>query len=71
MKFETVRLHFLSEVLICCHPEILLPWQRDVQFLFSIKLGLQRRYFLNYSKTYLPFCNLIQGIQVYIILHLS
>ena len=30
MKFETVRIHFLSDVLICCHPEILLPWQRDV-----------------------------------------
>ena len=30
MKFETVRIHFLSDVLVCCHPEILLPWQRDV-----------------------------------------
>jgi len=30
MKFETMRIHFLSDVLICCHPEILLPWQRDV-----------------------------------------
>ena len=30
MKFETVRIYFLSDVLICCHPEILLPWQRDV-----------------------------------------
>ena len=30
MKFETVQIHFLSNVLICCHPEILLPWQRDV-----------------------------------------
>ena len=30
MKSETVRIHFLSDVLICCHPEILLPWQRDV-----------------------------------------
>ena len=29
MKFETVRIHFWSGVLICCHPEILLPWQRD------------------------------------------
>ena len=44
MNFETVRLHFLSEVLIFCHPEILLPWQRDVQLLLSIKLELQRRY---------------------------
>ena len=26
MKFETVRIHFLSEV-FCCLPEILLPWQ--------------------------------------------
>ena len=30
MKFETERIHFLSDVLICCHPQILLPWQRDV-----------------------------------------
>ena len=33
MKFETVRIHFIliKETLsICCHPEILLPWQRDV-----------------------------------------
>ena len=30
MKFETVRIHFLSDVLVCCHPEILLPSQRDV-----------------------------------------
>ena len=30
MKFETVLIHFLRDVLIFCHPEILLPWQRDV-----------------------------------------
>ena len=30
MKFETVRIHFLGDVLICRHPDILLPWQRDV-----------------------------------------
>ena len=30
MKFETVLIHFLIDVLVCCHPEILLPWQRDV-----------------------------------------
>ena len=30
MKFETVLIHFLNDVLVCCHPEILLPWQRDV-----------------------------------------
>ena len=30
MKFETVRIDFLSDVLVCCQPEILLPWQRDV-----------------------------------------
>ena len=29
-EVETVRIHFLSDVLICCHPKILLPWQRDV-----------------------------------------
>ena len=31
MKFETVRIHFLSDFLVCCHPEILLPLQRDVR----------------------------------------
>ena len=30
MKFETVQIHFLRDVLICCQPEILLPWQWDV-----------------------------------------
>ena len=30
MKFETVRIHFLSDVLVCCHPGILLPKQREV-----------------------------------------
>ena len=30
MKFETVRIHFLSDVLVCCHSRTLLPWQRDV-----------------------------------------
>ena len=29
MTSETVRIHFLSDVFVCCHPEILLPWQRD------------------------------------------
>ena len=30
MKFETVQIHFLRDVLICFQPEILLPQQRDV-----------------------------------------
>ena len=30
MNFETVQIHFLSEVLVCCHPEILLLRQRNV-----------------------------------------
>ena len=30
MKFQTLRILFLSDVLVCCHPETLLPWQRDV-----------------------------------------
>ena len=25
-----MRIHFLSEFSVCCHPEILLPWQRVV-----------------------------------------
>ena len=30
-EVETVRIHFLRDVFICCHPKILLPWQRDVK----------------------------------------
>ena len=30
MKFETVRIYFLSELSVCCHLKLLLPWQRDV-----------------------------------------
>ena len=30
MKFEKVLIHFLSDVLVCCHPENLLSWQSDV-----------------------------------------
>ena len=30
MEFETVQIHFLSDVLGCWHPAILLSWQRDV-----------------------------------------
>ena len=30
MKFETVRIYFLREFSVYCHPKILLPWQSDV-----------------------------------------
>ena len=30
MRSETVRIHILSDVLVCCHPKILLPWQCDI-----------------------------------------
>ena len=30
MKFEIVRIHFSVTFSVCCHPEILLPRQRDV-----------------------------------------
>ena len=30
MKFETVRIYFLREFSVCCHPKLLLPWQRDL-----------------------------------------
>ena len=30
MKSGTVRIYFLSEFSVCCHRNILLPWQRDV-----------------------------------------
>ena len=29
MNFETVQIHFFKRI-SSCHPEILLPWQRDV-----------------------------------------
>ena len=38
MKFETVRIHFLSGVLICCHPEI---WYHG---------NVTERLFLSYSQ---------------------
>ena len=56
MKFETVRIHFFGDVLICRHPEILLPWQRDVTnspLYYRIVIGLTARYQVvkkNYSK---------------------
>ena len=30
MKSGTVRIYFLSEFAVCCHRNILLPWERDV-----------------------------------------
>ena len=30
MKFETVRIYFLSDFSVCCDPKIFLQWQRDV-----------------------------------------
>ena len=30
MKSGTVRIYFLSEFSVCCHRNILLPWERDV-----------------------------------------
>ena len=55
MKFETVRIHFFGDVLICRHPEILLPWQRDVTtslIYYSIVIGFTacNRVVKNYSK---------------------
>ena len=29
-NIDEVRIYFLSEFSVCCHPKILLPWQRDV-----------------------------------------
>ena len=31
MKFEIVRIDFKVILSVCCHPKILLPWQRDVR----------------------------------------
>ena len=30
MKFEIVGIDFSGDLSVCCHPEILLSWQRDV-----------------------------------------
>ena len=30
MKVETMRIYFLIEFSVCCRPNILLSWQRDV-----------------------------------------
>ena len=30
MTSKTVRIHFLSDVFVCCHSEIVLRWQHDV-----------------------------------------
>ena len=59
MKFETVQIYFLSEFSVCCHPKILLLWQRDVTT--SPLYSLPRRNnvssslfsFKNREKTYL------------------
>ena len=31
MKFEIVRIDFKVILSVCCHPKILIPWQRDVR----------------------------------------
>ena len=36
MKFETVRIYFLSDFSFCCHQKILLPWQREVRFISAV-----------------------------------
>ena len=57
MKFETVRIYFLSEFSVCSHPKILLPWQRDVTTspLYSVPmlgfLGHQSRFTSQYGIT--------------------
>jgi len=30
VKFEKVRIDFQVTFSVCCHPKLLLPWQRDV-----------------------------------------
>ena len=51
MKFQTVRIYFLSEFSVCCHPKILLPWQRDVT---TFPLSLYSLLYLLYISMYLP-----------------
>ena len=42
MEFETVRFHFLSDVLICCNPKILLQkWGNDFSSLLVNVLFLE------------------------------
>ena len=42
MKFETLRIYFLSEFSVCCQPKILLSWQRDVRTSLYNKFGYWR-----------------------------
>ena len=44
MKFETVRIHFLNNVLVCCHPEILLPWPAHLSKPFVWSICIYRRF---------------------------
>ena len=59
MKFETVQIYFLSEFSVCCHPNILLLWQRDVTTSPLYSLPRQNNVssslfsFKNRDKTYL------------------
>ena len=52
MNFETVQIHFFSEFLVCCRPEILPPWQRGPNDLFLLtNQGAARFYLLYHDKT--------------------
>ena len=37
MKFETVQIHFLSDFLIRCHPEILATWRNNFSSLLQVE----------------------------------
>ena len=39
MKFEIVQIDFKVILSVCCHPKILLPWQRDVRTFSSRSLA--------------------------------
>ena len=64
MKFETVRIHFLSDALVCCHAKIVLLWQRD--------LTTSPLYYRNFAELYLRSMSLsLSNLAIQIILRRS
>ena len=53
MNFETGRIHFSRDVLIFCHSEILLPWQRDVRTSLYFNTCTTYIFILYFSLTFL------------------
>ena len=52
MKFEVVQIYFLYDILVCCHPKFLLPWQCDVTTSPLYVCSIQMVQILTVQKTY-------------------